>query len=91
MDDEWIYVTNCGIGFQSNGCLTSGDCSNRITKGTYREGVALVDVQVGDGLRPPRRPRRALDEGRVEEPVPAAVPEAVVPEPDVRGADSICT
>jgi len=47
-------------------------------------------VQVRDGLRPPRRPRRALDEGGVEEPVPAAAgPEAVVPEPDVRGADSV--
>jgi hypothetical protein len=48
-------------------------------------------VQVRDGLRPSRRPRRPLHEAGFEEPVPAAVLEVVVHESDIRGTDRICT
>lgn len=46
-------------------------------------------MQVRDGLRPSRRPRRALHEARFEEPVPAAFHEVFVPEPNILGTDRI--
>lgn len=46
-------------------------------------------MQIRDGLRPSRCPRRTLHEARFEEPVSAAVLEVVVPEPDIGGTNRI--